>query len=518
MVWRSLSTTTRRGFLGLSAAATIDATMRSAGAAADDELRIAAHVSLAPTWFDPAETSGIITPFMLLYAMHDAVLKAMPGDPMAPCLADSCTMSADGLSYALSLRKGVKFHDGEPLTAEDVRFSLERYRGAAAKPLKERVAGVDIHDPHRLTIRLKDPWPDFLTFYAGASGAGRIVPKKYVEQVGDEGFKKAPVGAGPYRFVSFTPGVELVCEAFEGYWRKKPAIKRLVFKVIPDESTRLAALQRGEVDIAYSIRGELADELLRTPGLAIKPALGSAPFWLYFPEQWDPQSPWHDIRVRQAVGFALDLKTMNEALTLGHSHLTGSIFPENFEFYWQPPAPVYDPERARKLLADAGHGRGFDAGDYYCDTSYANIGEVALNNLREVGIRVKLRPLERAAFFKAYSEKKLKNVVQGASGAFGNCATRAEAFVAKGGTYVYGSYPDIDALFTEQAVQMDRTKREAILKRLQQLVHEKAIYAPIWQLAFISGVGPRVDQSGFGLIKGFVYTAPYEELSLKGKA
>ena len=108
--------------------------------------------------------------------------------------------------------------------------------------------------------------------------------------------------------------------------------------------------------------------------------------------------------------------------------------------------------------------------------------------------------------------------MQGASGAFGNCATRAEAFVVKGGSYVYGNYPDIDALFAEQAVQMDRTRREAMLHRLQQLVHDKTIFAPIWQLAFISGVGPRVAQSGFGLIKGFVYTAPYEELTLKGKA
>jgi peptide/nickel transport system substrate-binding protein len=222
--------------------------------------------------------------------------------------------------------------------------------------------------------------------------------------------------------------------------------------------------------------------------------------------------------VRQAAGRAIDFKTINEALTVGHSRVTGSVFPENFEFYWQPPAPTYDPARARKLLAEAGHGRGFDAGEYYCDTSYANIAEVALNNLREVGIRVKLRPLERAAFFKAYSEKKLKNIVQGASGAFGNCATRAEAFVVKGGAYAYGNYPDIDALFAEQSVEMDRAKRTAILHRLQQLVHEKAMYAPIWQLAFISGVGPRVAQSGFGLIKGFVYTAPYEDLTLKGKA
>jgi len=509
---------TRRELFGLTALGLLATAARPAIAASEGELRIAVHVSLAPTWFDPAETPGIITPFLLMYAMHDAVIKGMPGDPMAPCLAESCTMSPDGLSYALTLRKGVQFHNGDALTAEDVKFSLERYRGAASKSLKDRVAAVDIHDPQRLTIRLKEPWPDFLTFYAAASGAGWIVPKKYVEQVGDEGFKKAPVGAGPYKFVSFTPGVELVCEAFEGYWRKRPSIKRLVFKVIPDEATRLAALQRGEIDIAYSIRGELADELLRTPGLTINPALTSAPFWLYFPEQWDPQSPWHDRRVRQAASRAIDLKTINEALTIGHSRVTGSIFPENFDFYWQPPAPVYDPTAARKLLAEAGHPRGFDAGDYYCDTSYANIGEVVLNNLREVGIRVKLRPLERAAFFKAYSEKKLKNIVQAASGAFGNCATRAEAFVAKGGTYVYGSYPDIDDLFAEQAAQMDRAKREAILHRLQQAVHDKAIYAPIFQLAFISGVGPRVGQSGFGLMKGYPYTAPYEDMTLKGKA
>ena len=128
-----------------------------------------------------------------------------------------------------------------------------------------------------------------MTFYASATGAGWIVPKKYVEKVGDEGFKKAPVGAGPYKFVSFTPGVELVLEAFDQYWRKTPSVKRLVFKVIPDESTRLAALKRGEIDIAYSIRGELAEELERTKGLTLKPTVIQAPFWLYFRRPVGPE-------------------------------------------------------------------------------------------------------------------------------------------------------------------------------------------------------------------------------------
>jgi peptide/nickel transport system substrate-binding protein len=475
------------------------------------------HVSLAPTWFDPAETPGIITPYMVLYALHDALVKPMPGQPKAPGLAESWSVSKDGLVYEFVLRKGVRFHNGDPVTADDVKFSLERYRGASAKILKDRVAGVDTPDAQHVRIRLKQPWPDFLTFYTGATGAGWIVPRKYVEKVGDEGFKKAPIGAGPYKFVSFTPGVELVLEAFDQYWRKPPSVKRLVFRVIPDETTRLAALKRGEVDIAYSIRGELAEEMQRTPGLALKPAVIQAPFWVYFADQWDPKSPWHDRRVRLAASLAIDRPSINQALTLGHSLLSGSIIPAAFEYFWQPPAPAYDPARAKKLLAEAGYPSGFDGGEYYCDASYSNLAEAVTNSLQQVGIRTELRPLERAAFFKGYADKKFRNLIQGASGAFGNAATRIEAFVAGGGTYAYGSYPDIDGLFREQAAETDPARRETALHRIQQLVHEKAIYAPIWQLAFLNGVGPRVGESGLGLIQGHAYSAPYEDVTLKSK-
>jgi peptide/nickel transport system substrate-binding protein len=311
--------------------------------------------------------------------------------------------------------------------------------------------------------------------------------------------------------------VELTFEAFDQYWRKTPNVKRLVFKSILEESTRLAALKRGEVDIVYSIRGELAEELQRTKGLSLKPTVLHGTFWVYFPDQWDPKSPWADPRVRLAASLAIDRKTINQALTLGHSLLTGSIIPDGFQHYWSPPAPAYDPARARKLLAEAGHAKGFDAGEYYCDIAYANLAEAVINNLRAVGIRAKLRPLERAAFFKGYSEKSYKNLIQGASGAFGDTATRLEAFVAKGGAYVYGNYPDIDALFQQQASELDVKKREGILHKIQQLVHERTIYAPIWQLGFINGVGPRVGESGFSLIKGYAYSAPYEDVTLKGK-
>ena len=488
------------------------------GAAPEGQMTWAVHISLAPTWFDPAETPGIITPFMVLYALHDALVKPMPGNPMAPSLAESWNASPDGLVYEFVLRKGVKFHNGEPVTAEDVKFSFERYRGTAAGSFKARIAAVEVVDAQRIRFRFKQPWPDFMTFYGTpATGAGWVVPKKYVEQVGDDGFKKHPIGAGPYKFVSFMPGVELVLEANEQYWRKVPSVKRLIFKVITEESTRLAALKRGEVDIVYSIRGELAEELKRTPGLSLKPTIIPGSFWVVFPDQWDAKSPWHDRRVRLAANLAIDRNAINQAETLGFSKITWSVIPSTFESFWQPPAYPYDAGKAKQLLAEAGYPNGFDAGEFFCDSSYSNVAEAVVNYLKGVGIRTQSRPLERAAFFAQYREKKLKNVILSGSAAFGNAATRLEAFIAAGGAYVYGSYPDIDGLFGEQAAETDRKKREAILHRIQQLVHEKAMLAPIWELAFLNGVGPRVAESGLGLITGHAYSAPYEDLKLKGK-
>jgi len=507
----------RRELLAVAALGAAAPASAYAAAAPQGLLNWGVHVSLAPTWFDPADTQALITPFMILYALHDALVKPMPGTSLAPCLAESWSAAEDQLTYEFTLREGVKFHNGEPVTAEDVKFSFERYRGSSDKLMKDRVASIEVVDARHVRFRLKKPWPDFLTFYSSASGAGWIVPKKYVEKVGDDGFKKHPIGAGPYKFVSFKPGVELVLEAFEGYWRKIPSVKRIVMKVIPDEATRLAALKGGEIDIAYSIRGELAEEVERMPGLSVKSVILQASNWVYFPEQWDPKSPWHDLRVRQAANLALDRDGMNKALFLARCKITNSVIPDSFEYYWQPPAAVFDQAKAKKLLVEAGFPNGFDAGLFYCDSSYENIGEVAVNNLNEIGIRAKLQPIERAGFAAAYANKKYtKGILRGASGAFGNAATRLASFVVKDGAYAYGSYPDIDELYTQQADELDSKKRAAILEKMQRLVHDKAIFAPIWLLAFLNGIGPRVGESCFGKIPGFPYTAPFEDVTIKG--
>jgi peptide/nickel transport system substrate-binding protein len=474
------------------------------------------HVTLAPRWFDPGDAEPAITPFMVLYALHDALVKPMPAGVNTPSLAESWTMSADGLTYDFVLRKGAKFHNGDPVTADDVRFTFDRYRGGSATVLKQKVPDVQVVDASRVRFHLKEPWPDFMSIYGTtASAAGWIVPKKYLEQVGDDGFKKAPIGAGPFRVVSFKPGVELVVEAFDGYWRKAPSVKRIVFRSLPDETTRAAALKRGEVDAILQLSGPVAEEIGRTPNLRVAAPRPNGVFWLDFPEQWDPKSPWHDKRVRQAASLSVDRRALNQAETLGLSRPTGSIIPRSFEFALPLDPTPYDPARAKQLLGEAGYPNGFDSGDFYPYPPYYSMGEALAGYLQAVGIRSRIRTMERAAFLTAYREHKLRGVVVVINGTAGNAATRLAPYVTRTGVYAYGVVPEIDDLFQRQARELDRGKRESLLHQIQRMVHERAMFAPVYELSPLAGVGPRVEQSGIGLVPGFPYIAPFEELKLK---
>jgi len=484
--------------------------------AAEGELRWGLHVTLASKWLDPAETEAFNTPFMVLYAVHDALVKPMPAGPMTPCLAESWSESKDHLTYTFTLRKNAKFHNGDAVTADDVKFSFERYKGASASLLKGKVKEVQAVSPTQVRFVLKEAWPDFMTFFGTtASGAGWIVPRKYVEKVGDDAFKTAPVGAGPYRVVAFKPGVELVLEAFDGYWRKPPSVKRVIMRSMTEEATRAAALRTGEVDITYLLTGPTAEQVRKTPGFTLKAPLLSGAFWLELPDQWDPKSPWADRRVRLAASHAVDRQSINQAETLGFSRLTGSIVPRIFQYAVTYEPPAYDPARARKLLAEAGYPNGFDGGEFHPFPPYNSMGEAIVGNLQAVGIRTRMRIMERAAYFAAWRDKKLHGVILVITAASGNAATRLEPYATRDGIYAYGSLPQIDDLYVRQSREMDPKKREELVHQIQKVMHEHVMNVPIYELAFISGVGARVGESGLGLIPGYPYTAPMEDLTLK---
>ena len=486
----------------------------AAQAKPEGEMRWALYVTMSPVWFDPGEVIGQLTPFWILYALHDALVKPMPGNLMTPSLAESWTMSPDGRAYEFKLREGLKFHNGDPFTAEDVKFSFQRTKGA--RILREKVKEVTVVGPYRVRFVLHEPWPDFMTFYGTiVSGAAWVVPKKYVEQVGDEGFKKHPIGLGPYKFVSHTPGVELVMDAFEGYWRKMPSVKRLVFKSVLESTTRMAMLKRGEVDIAYLLDVPQAQEVKKDPNLRLAFSGGIGVFFLDFLEQWDPKSPWHDRRVRLAANYAIDRQALSDVETLGASKPAGSFIPRTFEFALPFEPYPYNPARAKQLLAEAGYPNGFDAGEFHQLPPYFSLGEAIINYFGAVGIKMRMRPMERAAYFKALETKKLKGVCVCTSALYGNAASRMSEVVPSDATYAYGGYPDVDVLYKQQARETDKKKREALLHQIQQLLHERVRFGPIYEYIWPSGIGPRVAEPALMLINPYPWSAPLEEVRLK---
>jgi peptide/nickel transport system substrate-binding protein len=490
----------------------------AAAQAPQGEVTIAWHVTIAPSWFDPSTAPPQITPFGILYALHDALVRPLPGgQKMSASLAESWKESPDGLTYEFKLRRGLKFHNGDPFTTDDVKFSFERYRGAGSKELQARVRQVEIVDPLTIRFHLKEPWPDFMTFYGTtATAAGIVVPKKYLTQIGDDGFRKHPIGIGPYQFVSHQPGVEVVLEAYPGYWRRVPSVKRLTMKSVPEATTRVAMLKKGEADIAYALDGEDAENVRRDPRLQLVPSKHASIYWIEFTEQWDPKSPWADKRVRLAVNYALDRKAISDVACLGYCPPAGVIVPRVMEFALQAAPLPYDPQKAKQLLAEAGYPKGLDAGEFVPTPPFVTVGEAALNYLGAVGIRARMRTMERATFLTAWRDKKLRGLFLAAVGNSGNAATRAEAFMYSKGTFAYGGYPDLDDLFQQQARERNVARREALLHQIQQLTIDRAMFAPIMDYRTLRGVGSRLAEHALDA-QHLVPFSAYEEIRLKAQ-
>jgi len=507
-----------RPIAGSLVAAVLSVALVSAAAgqpAPAGEAVMAWHVTISPTWFDPSTAPPQITPFGILYAIHDALVKPLPNQKMGASLAESWTESSDGLVYEFKLRRGLKFHNGDPVTTEDVKFSFERYKGSGATELKARMQQVDIVDPLTIRFQLKEPWPDFMTFYGTtATAAGIVVPKKYFTQVGEDGFRKHPIGAGPYRYVSQTSGVEVVLEAYTGHWRRVPSVKRLIMKSVADGNTRVAMLKTGEADVAYALDGPDAENVKRDPRLTLLASRHASIFWIEFAEQWDPKSPWADKRLRLAVNHALDRKAINEAACLGFCSPAGVIVPRVMDFALQIEPPAYDPAKARQLLAEAGYPKGLDAGDFVPIPPFFTTAEAVVNYLGAVGLRLKMRPVERATFYAAWREKKLRGVFLTASGNSGNAASRVEAFMYSKGAYAYGGYPDLDDLFHQQGRERDPRKREALLHRIQQLSIDRVMFAPVMDFRALMAVGPRVADHAINIVPMTPFPS-YEDMRLK---
>src|SRR5215471_17093014 len=291
---------------------------RGAGAAEkvvpSGSMVLAWHTNIAPRWLDPLQHDGGATPDNFLNVVQDALIKNFRDelyDHLA--LAQRYEFAEDAKSATFWLRSGLKFHNGAPVTAADVKWSYEHYRGAWAAVLHETTESVETPDDSTIKFNFKRPFLDFprLLGTANVCGAGWVVPAKYYQEVGQDGFAQKPVGAGPYKLVNQEPGTKLEFEAFEDYYRPVH-VKRLVMIAVPEGTTRVAMLERGEADLMYFVPGELIERLQKNPKIMLAPVL-SGSWWLEFPGFQNPQNPFHDKRVRQAVSLAVDRQAVNEA-------------------------------------------------------------------------------------------------------------------------------------------------------------------------------------------------------------
>ncbi len=309
-------------------------------------------------------------------------------------------------------------------------------------------------------------------------------------------------------------GTRLEMEAFKGYWRKKPNVDQLIFRVIPDPTTRLAAMQNGEIDITWGIQGDLVEQARRNPKLRIKNAELTVTNFIVFASMYDPASPWSNEKARRAANLAIDREGIRTAAYAGMGFISSSIIPHLMDFYWPAPPIPYDPKGAKALLAEAGFANGFDGGEFFVSSDHA-FSEFVQANLAAVGIKVRMRPAERAAHLQAMAQKKVTGLAESGSGAPGNASTRLQQFVASGGSLSFIKDAGLDARIADQARETNEATRKEKLFAIQKELHDKSMFLPVIEFPFPVIIGPRIDNDGVNGLPGNPYTAPYEDMSLK---
>jgi peptide/nickel transport system substrate-binding protein len=491
-------------------------------------LTVAQHFALDPGWLNPLQHSYAITQMHYDYIVHDALIKTMPQGIATYSLAEHAEMRADYKTAAFRLRAGLKFQDGTPLTAADVKWTYDNFKGAQAKLFHDKLDKFEIVDDRTIIFHFKEPFVEFMDLYNGnVSGIGWIIPGKYYEKVGPDGFKQHPLGAGPFKLVSQEAGTQMVFEAWDGYWRRAPGVQRLVVKGIRDPASRVAGLETGELDAAYGMTGKLLPRVMKDKNLRWDRNFTSA-WWLTFPGYNDKDSPFHDKRVREAVSLALNRAFLSKQETQGIGPPWG-----NWISAEQPdalrgdgkdlPVPEYSPEKAKKLLADAGFPNGFDLDWYVPFVPYFDMGQRILADLGAVGIRGKLEVLEGPAFRSKIGQGRKafpgnRTIVQNID--VRPAADMISIYATCGASASFVCEPKIDELWKKHQASLDPEERASLSAQVQHLLIEGYYFVPIYMNPFVHAVGPRVLPEGDGFhrywdAKNAPYPYPWEEWQVK---
>ena len=467
-----------------------------AGAAPTGKLTVA--VPSEPATLDPHKSSNRYN-YVFNCNMFEGLFIRNDKAELVPALAESVAIAPDGLTYTFKLRKGVKFHDGSAMTADDVKFSLERAINPATKnpalAYIKTIEKVDIVNPDTVALQLKEKDAIFLKKLAFA---GWIVPKNYLQSVGEDGFAKKPVGTGPFKFVSRSINEQIEMEANESHWGWVPKIKTLVLRTVPEDAVRLALLQTGEADVVTEMPPPLIDRISSIKGVKTLSHPSGEIYWLVFNiKDGAKDSPLLNPKVRVALNHAIDKQGIVSNVLKNQAVLIpGALAPSVAAVDKNMQPYAYDPALAKKMLADAGYPNGFKIDMYSSVGRYTldkDISLVIANNLKAAGVDVNLNLWESSKWVGDLSKKYYPLSYQ----AFGNTIFDPEGLMIFGvhskAFWSFYKNETVDKLIDDSLKIVEQKDRDAHFQKIDKTMYDDASHVFLWESKILFGLRDKVN-------------------------
>ncbi len=433
------------------------------------------------------------------WQMYDSLVWFDDEGTLVPALAESWEVSEDGTEYTFYLREDVTFHNGEPFNADAVVFSWERASTAEFEYSYHWQTAVSVEKVDDYTVKVTTETPNAL-FLSTVADNWAMIPPGYFEEVGQEGFNEHPMGTGPYKFVEWVKGDHITMEANTDYWRGAPKIETVIYRPIPESSTRVAAIQTGEVDIVTRLSSEEAQSLLGADDVKIIKYPVTRIYYIAFNNLTSGlDQPTMDAKVRQAMNYAVDVKVINDALFDGFNK-EAIGFVATPELGYDNAEPFgYDPDKAKALLEEAGYPNGFDmdmacpAGAY---THFEEVCEAVAAYLIEVGINIDLEIMESGQYWDLEAVRELPPLFGDSWSAVGGEAFRRLTGALGGFDVSYSSWsdPEIDRLIEEIKVNVDQGERAKLYGELQVYMREDPPFIYLYEPMTFEAVNTRVQE------------------------
>jgi peptide/nickel transport system substrate-binding protein len=432
------------------------------------------------------------------WQLFDSLVWLNDDNELEPGLAEDWDLSDDGTEYTFYLREGVTFHNGETFNADAVVYSWQRvvdgeYEWGDQWREAESVEKIDEY-----TVKVTTPEPNAL-FMSVVFDAWAMIPPKYFEEVGKDGFNEHPIGTGPFKFVEWVKGDHITMEANLDYWRGAPKIQNLIFRPIPESSTRVAAIQTGDVDIVTRLSSEEAQSLLGAPDVKVISYPQTRIWYIAFNNVTTGiGQPTEDPLVRQAMNYAVDVDTIIDALFDGFAKAATGYIATGELGYGAVEAFGYDPAMAADLLAQAGYADGFDmdmacpAGAY---THFEEVCEAIVGYLGEVGININLDIMESGQYWDLEANKELPPLFGDSWSALGGEAYRRLTGALMAWDAPYSSWEDqtIIDLLNEIKQTVDRDARKALYEDLQVYMKDNPPFIYLYEPVAFEAINTRVQ-------------------------